>query len=59
MERALNVGGVEAIHYDHYGDILFKLGEVDEAVKQWRMAKKLDPSMELLDRKIAERKLYE
>lgn len=59
MERAIDLGGVEAVHYDHYGDILFKLGEVDAAVKQWEVAKEMDPSMDLLDRKIAERKLYE
>lgn len=59
MERALAIGGVGAIHYEHYGDILFKLGKVDEAVAQWQIAKGMDPNSELIDKKIADRKLYE
>ncbi|MEL7002899.1 MAG: tetratricopeptide repeat protein [Bacteroidota bacterium] len=59
MERALDKEGVTAIHYEHYGDILYKLGQVDEAVKQWQIAKGLNPNAELIDKKIADRKLYE
>ncbi len=59
MEKAISLGNVEAIHYEHYGDILFKLGNVDEAVKQWQVAKGMDPNSELIDKKIADRKLYE
>jgi len=44
---------------EHYGDILFKLGDVDGAVKQWQKAKGMDESSDLLDKKIADRKLYE
>ncbi|MEM7549025.1 MAG: tetratricopeptide repeat protein [Bacteroidota bacterium] len=44
---------------EHYGDILFKLGRIDEAVEQWEKAKGLDSSSELIDKKIADRKLYE
>ncbi|QSE97489.1 tetratricopeptide repeat protein [Fulvivirga lutea] len=59
MEKAIEIGGVEAIHYEHYGDILYKLGKVDEAVEQWKIAKGMDPNAELIDKKIADRKLYE
>ena len=59
MEKAIEIGGVEAIHYEHYGDILFQLGDVDGAVKQWQVAKGMDPNSELIDKKIADRKLYE
>ena len=44
---------------EHYGDILFKLGDVDGAVQQWEKAKKLNDTTELLDKKIADRQLYE
>lgn len=44
---------------EHYGDILYKLGEVDQAVKQWQRAKGMDETSELIDKKIADRKLYE
>ncbi|WP_185153393.1 tetratricopeptide repeat protein, partial [Fulvivirga lutimaris] len=59
MEKAISIGNVEAVHYEHYGDILFKLGNVDEAVKQWQVAKGMDPNSELIDKKIADKKLYE
>ena len=44
---------------EHYGDILFKLGDVNGAVQQWEKAKKLNDTTDLLDKKIAERQLYE
>jgi tetratricopeptide (TPR) repeat protein len=44
---------------EHYGDILYKLGDVEGAVKQWQRAKGMDESSELIDKKIADRKLYE
>ena len=44
---------------EHYGDILFKLGDVDGAVTQWQRAKGMDETSELIDKKIADRKLYE
>jgi tetratricopeptide (TPR) repeat protein len=60
MEQALRAGeDVGAVHYDHYGDILYKLGEVEAAVSQWKKAKELDAAIKNIDRKIAEKKLYE
>ncbi|MCG8388434.1 MAG: tetratricopeptide repeat protein [Cytophagales bacterium] len=61
MEKAFkeDPDNVTAIHYEHYGDILFKLGDIDAAVKNWRIAKGLNPNAELIDQKIADRKLYE
>lgn len=44
---------------EHYGDILFKLGDVNLAVEQWEKAKKMNVDSELIDKKIADRKLYE
>jgi len=44
---------------EHYGDVLFKLGRVEEAVEQWEKAKGLDSTSELIDKKIADRQLYE
>lgn len=59
IEHAISTGDASAIHYEHYGDILYKLGNVDAAVKQWQVAKGLNPKSELIDKKIADRKLYE
>jgi tetratricopeptide (TPR) repeat protein len=59
MERALMNNSNNATHLEHYGDILFKLGEVDNAVAQWQKAKSLNANNEVLNKKIANRKIYE
>lgn len=41
-----------AIYYEHYGDILAMLGEVDNAVKQWKIAQEKGGGSNMLDRKI-------
>ena len=58
MERALSAGPVSATHYEHYGDILFQLGDIEGAVSQWQKSKSMDSSNAVLDQKIANRKLY-
>ncbi len=58
IEKAIEVGGVSATHYEHYGDILFRLGDIDDAVKQWQKAKSMDLGNELIDKKIANKRLY-
>ena len=44
---------------EHYGDILYQLGKINEAVIQWNLAKSLGGGSELIDKKIKEKKLYE
>jgi len=44
---------------EHYGDVLYQLGEKDKAIAQWNKAKKLGETSEFIDRKLAEGKLYE
>jgi tetratricopeptide (TPR) repeat protein len=58
MEEAINTGDAGATHFEHYGDILFKLGDTDAAVKQWQKAKSLDGNNQAIDKKIANRRLY-
>lgn len=59
IERAISTGKANASHFEHYGDILYQLGEVDNAVKQWEKARGLNAKSETLNRKIANRKIYE
>lgn len=59
IERALSNNANNATHLEHYGDILYKLGEVDNAVQQWEKAKILNSNSEVLNKKIANRKIYE
>ncbi|MBU2915895.1 MULTISPECIES: tetratricopeptide repeat protein [Reichenbachiella] len=56
----------EAMKYDasgviieHYGDALFQSGDIDEAVTQWKRARDLVDDTSTLDKKIADRQLYE
>jgi len=44
---------------EHYGDVLYKLGEKDKAVSEWIKASKLGQTSELIQQKISDRKLYE
>lgn len=59
LERALKSGEPNGTIIEHYGDVLFRLGEKDMAIEQWEKAKKLDGNSEFIDKKIADRKLYE
>jgi tetratricopeptide (TPR) repeat protein len=60
IEKAIGTGMANATHIEHYGDILFKLGDVENAVQQWEKAKgMLSSSNEMLNKKIANRKIYE
>lgn len=44
---------------EHYGDVLFQLGNIEEAIVQWEKARNLGGASENIDKKIADRKLYE
>jgi tetratricopeptide (TPR) repeat protein len=60
IEKAINFDETgSGTLVEHYGDILFKLGDVNEAVEQWEKAKQLNDTTDLLDKKIADRQLYE
>ena len=60
MQKSLSNGGdMSAIVVEHYGDILYKLGDVKGAVSQWEKAKGLGQTSEILNKKIEEGKLYE
>ncbi|HEY3405667.1 MAG TPA: tetratricopeptide repeat protein [Ohtaekwangia sp.] len=59
IERAIGSGKATAVHFEHYGDILFKLGDTNSAVEQWEKAKSLNANSETLNKKIANRKIHE
>ena len=44
---------------EHYGDIMFYLGDIDAAVENWKKAKAIGDNSPLLDRKINEKKYIE
>ena len=43
---------------EHYGDVLYKLGDTTQALDYWMKAKQKGPGSELLEKKIADKKLY-
>jgi tetratricopeptide (TPR) repeat protein len=59
IERAISTGNATATHFEHYGDILFKSGNEDAAVQQWEKARSMNANNEMLNKKIANRKIYE
>ncbi len=59
IEKAVDSDEVSGTILEHYGDILYKLGHKEAAVEQWIKAKKLGETTDLIDKKIADKKLYE
>ena len=60
IEKALDIDEDNTAEvYEHYGDILFQLGEIKKAVKQWKKARKKGSDSEFLLKKIKQKKLYE
>ena len=60
MLKALTNGGDKsAVVVEHYGDILYQLGDVESAISQWKKAKELGEESKFLNQKIEEGKLYE
>ncbi|WP_162842776.1 tetratricopeptide repeat protein [Mucilaginibacter pineti] len=60
MEKALaHDKDNSSAKYEHYGDILFYLGNIDEAVQNWKKAKSAGGHSPVLDRKINEKKYTE
>lgn len=49
----------DATVIEHYGDVLYQLGEKEKALAEWERAKKTGGASPLIDRKIKDRKLYE
>lgn len=58
MEKALSLADdpsapdPSAEYYEHYGDILSRLGQTAKAVEMWQKALSLDPTREILRQKI-------
>lgn len=60
QEKALEHGGEKnGTLLEHYGDILFQLGQTDKAYEYWQKAKVAGKHSDFLDKKISDKKLYE
>ncbi len=59
IEKSLQMEPKNPEVVDHYGDVLFHLGETEKAVEQWKLARSLNAENTVIDRKIKDRKWYE
>lgn len=60
VERAMASGGeTNPVVLEHYGDILWKLQMQDKALEYWKKAGVLGKGSEFLNKKIAEKNLFE
>lgn len=60
QEKAMKAGGDKSgTILEHYGDILFELGNKEDALKYWKQAKELGTDSGTIDRKISEGKYIE
>ena len=44
---------------EHYGDVLYQLGRIDQAIEYWKKAEVAGDASELLAKKLKDKKLYE
>lgn len=60
MKQALeNQAAPSGVMFEHYGDILYKLGNKKEALDYWRKAQGLEDTSDLLHKKIKNQQYYE
>ncbi len=60
FDKALADGGSDQYQIlEDYGDLLFQTGHAEEALRYWSLAKEKGSPSKMLDKKIANRKLYE
>lgn len=59
ISKALNLAGSgDGAILEHYGDVLFKLGQTADAVDYWKSAKSAGNASFLIDQKIADKTWY-
>jgi tetratricopeptide (TPR) repeat protein len=60
INKAIEMGGSsDADILEHLGDVMFKLGQIEKAVDNWKNAKEKGKVSDILNKKINDRKLYE
>jgi len=58
LEKALSIKET-AIIAEHYGDVLFKIGEKEKALAYWQKAQSMRGGSHLLAKKLSNKQLYE
>jgi predicted negative regulator of RcsB-dependent stress response len=57
METAIRNGGEKnGVIVEHYGDILYMLGDVEKALEQWKKALEIGDTSEFINEKIKQKR---
>jgi len=60
LEKAIEHGGEKnGVILEHYGDVLYQLGQTEKAFEYWQKAKSAGKYSDFLDKKISDKKMYE
>jgi Tfp pilus assembly protein PilF len=59
MQKAIINNPNSAVQFEHLGDIFYKLGDVDQAVENWKKSLEIDPDSSSVKKKINEKKYFE
>lgn len=60
LEKAFDHGGRDnGTLLEHYGDILYQMGQTEKAFEYWQKAKIAGKHSDLLDKKLSDKKMYE
>ncbi|MBD3747991.1 MAG: tetratricopeptide repeat protein [Sphingobacteriales bacterium] len=59
IQKAIANNPKSATQFEHLGDILYQLGDLDGALENWKKALELNPSKTLVQQKINEKKYLE
>ncbi|MBC7655147.1 MAG: tetratricopeptide repeat protein [Oligoflexus sp.] len=59
MQKAIKNNPNSATQFEHLGDIFFKLGDVNNALLNWKKSLQINSKNELLQKKINEKKYFE
>jgi len=58
LQKAASLGNDGTV-FEHYGDVLYKLGDQEGALVQWEKAATTNDASDLVHKKIADKKFYE
>jgi len=60
IRKALDNGAANnPLVLENYGNVMYQLNDIEQAIQYWEMAREKGANSELLDKKISDRKLYE
>ena len=59
VEKAVSNNSKSGVLQEHWGDILYHLGQKDKAFEKWQLAKEMGVKTNVLEKKINEKKYFE